>query len=178
MGNACILGATMIREFKGKRPRIAGTAFVSESACVIGDVEIGEHSSVWPGAVVRGDFASIKIGNNTQIEDNCVMHAGADQVIGDNVHIGHGAVVHCSRIGNNVLVGIQSTVLDGVEIGDYCVIGAYSLVLERTKIPSMSFVVGRPAKVKGEVTESQLERIEAGVRWYLDLTQEYKKQGL
>ena len=120
----------MIREFKDKKPRIASTAFVSESACVIGDVEIGDHSSVWPGAVVRGDFASIKIGNNTQIEDNCVMHAGSDQVIGDNVHIGHGAVVHCSKIGNNVLVGIQSTVLDGVEIGDYCVIGAYSLVLE------------------------------------------------
>ena len=168
----------MIREFNGKRPRIAPTAFVSEAAYVIGDVEIGENSSVWPGAVIRGDFASIKIGNNTQIEDNCVMHAGTDQVVGDNVHIGHGAVVHCSKIGNNVLVGIQSTVLDGVEIGDYCVIGAYSLVLERMRIPSRSFVIGSPAKMKGEVTQSQLERIEAGVRWYLDLTKQYKKQGL
>ena len=168
----------MIREFKGKMPRIAKSAFVSEAAYVIGDVEIGEHSSIWPGAVVRGDFASIKIGNNTQIEDNCVMHAGADQVIGDNVHIGHGAVVHCSSVGDNVLIGIQSTVLDGVEIGDFCIIGAYSLVLERTRVPSRSFVVGRPARIKGEISSAQLGRIEAGVQWYLRLTQDYKEQGL
>ena len=168
----------MIREFRGKKPRIAKSAFVSEAAYVIGDVEIGENSSVWPGAVVRGDFASIKIGNNAQIEDNCVMHAGSEQVIGDNVHIGHGAVVHCSRVGDNVLIGIQSTVLEGVEIGDHCVIGAYSLVLERTKIPSRSFVVGRPARIKDDVSESQLRRIDAGVEWYLRLTREYKEQGL
>jgi carbonic anhydrase/acetyltransferase-like protein (isoleucine patch superfamily) len=175
---ADVSGGAMIREFRGKAPRIASTAFVSEEAYVIGDVEIGENSSVWPGAVIRGDFARIRIGNNTQIEDNCVMHSGVEQEIGDNVHIGHGAVVHCSKVGNNVLIGIQSTLLDGVEIGDYCVIGAYSLVLERTKIPSRSFVVGRPSKIKGEVTDAQVGRIEAGVEWYLDLTRKYKEMGL
>ena len=99
----------MIKAFDGKTPQIAPTAFVSEAAYIIGDVEIGENSSIWPGAVIRGDFTSIKVGHNSQIEDNCVVHAGSPLVIGDNVHIGHGAVIHCSRIGNNVLIGSKAT---------------------------------------------------------------------
>jgi carbonic anhydrase/acetyltransferase-like protein (isoleucine patch superfamily) len=168
----------MIREFNGKRPRIAPTAFVSEAAYVIGDVEIGDNSSVWPGAVVRGDFAAIKIGNNTQIEDNCVVHAAISQVIGDNVHVGHGAVIHCSRIGNNVLIGMNATVLDNADIGDYCVIGANALVPEGMQVPDRSFVVGVPGKIKGSVSPSQCTRIDDGVKWYLTLTQLYREQGL
>ncbi len=102
----------MIRSFNGKTPKIAESAFVSEAAYVVGDVEIGENSSVWPGAVIRGDFGSIRIGKNTAVEDACVIHSGspttltADVTIGNNVHIGHGAVINCLRIGNKVLIGM------------------------------------------------------------------------
>lgn len=168
----------MIRSFDGKTPRIAETAFVSEAAYVIGDVEVGEHSSIWPGAVVRGDVAFIKIGNNSQIEDNCVVHSGETLVIGDNVHIGHSVVIHCTRIGNNVLIGNHATVLDNVEIGDSCIIAAHSLVSERKKIPDESFVAGVPAEVKGKSTQAQLTRLAEGVKYYIWLAAEYKRQGL
>ncbi|MFC1925968.1 gamma carbonic anhydrase family protein [Chloroflexota bacterium] len=168
----------MVRTFNGKTPKIAPTAFVSEAAYVIGDVEMGENSSVWPGAVVRGDVAPIKIGDNSQIEDNCVVHTGSPLVIGDSVHVGHNVVIHCSKIGNNVLVGNNATLLDDAEIGDYCLIAAGSLVGEGVKIPSGSFVVGMPAKVKGTIKPEQLARIEYGVKYYVKLTEEYKKQGL
>jgi len=106
----------MIRSFNGKTPKIADTAFVSEFAYVVGDVEIGEKSGVWPGAVVRGDFGSIRIGQNSHIEDNAVLHAWKSLIIGDNVTVGHSAVVHCLRIGDNVLVGNNATVLDDTEM--------------------------------------------------------------
>lgn len=168
----------MVRTFSNKTPKIAPTAFVSEAAYVIGDVEIGENSSVWPGAVIRGDIASIKIGDNTQVEDNCVVHTGKPLVIGDNVHIGHGAVIHCSKIGNTVLIGNNATILDGAEIGDSCLIAANSLVREGMRIPNDSFIAGMPAEVKGKITPAQLARIEGGVKYYLRLSQEYKQQGL
>lgn len=168
----------MIKTFDGKTPQIAPTAFVSEAAYIIGDVEIGENSSIWPGAVIRGDFASIKVGHNSQIEDNCVVHAGSPLVIGDNVHIGHGAVIHCSRIGNNVLIGSKATLLDGAEIGDFCVIAANSMVSQGMKIPDASFVAGVPAEVKGKVTPSQAARVEEGVKAYIRLASEYKQHEL
>jgi carbonic anhydrase/acetyltransferase-like protein (isoleucine patch superfamily) len=168
----------MVRTFSDKTPKIASTVFVSEAAYVIGDVEIGENSSVWPGAIIRGDIATIKIGSNTQIEDNCVLHTGKPLVIGDNVHIGHGAVIHCSKIGNTVLVGNNATILDSAEIGDFCLIAANSLVSERMRIPNDSFVVGVPAEVKGKITPAQLARIEDGVKFYVRLSREYKQQGL
>lgn len=148
-------------------------------AYVIGDVEIGENSSIWPGAVVKGDITSIKIGDNSQIEDNCVVHAGRPMVIGDRVLlIGHGVVIHCSRIGDTVLIGNNATILDGAEIGDFCLIAANSLVRDEMKIPDNSFVVGMPAEVKGKITPAQVGRIEEGVKAYIKLTQEYKQQGL
>jgi carbonic anhydrase/acetyltransferase-like protein (isoleucine patch superfamily) len=168
----------MIRAFGGRAPRVASTAFVSEAAHVIGDVEIGENSSVWPGAIIRGDFTTIKIGNNTQIEDNCIIHAGSPVVIGDNVHVGHGAVIHCSRIGANVLIGSNATLLDEAEIGDRCVVAANCVVSQGMKIPNGSFVVGVPAVVKGKATPSQAALTEEGVRAYVRLGLEYEEQGL
>lgn len=159
----------MIRPFNGKMPRIAESAFVSEAAYIIGDVELGENSSVWPGAVLRGDYAPIKVGKNTQIEDNSVVHSGTTLLIGDNVHIGHGAVIHCTRIGNNVLIGNNATLLDDAEIGDCCIIGANSLVTQSMKIPPYSFVVGVPARIRGKVSPEQLARLEKGVSLYLKL---------
>jgi carbonic anhydrase/acetyltransferase-like protein (isoleucine patch superfamily) len=168
----------MIRAFGGRAPRIASTAFVSEAAHVVGDVEIGENSSVWPGAIIRGDFTSIKIGNNTQIEDNCVVHGGSPVVIGDNVHIGHGAVIHCSRIGANVLIGSNATLLDEAEIGDRCVVAANCVVSQGMKIPDGSFVAGVPAVVKGKATPSQVALIKEGVKAYVRLGLEYEQEGL
>jgi carbonic anhydrase/acetyltransferase-like protein (isoleucine patch superfamily) len=182
----------VIRSFNGKTPKIADTAFVSEFAYVVGDVEIGEKSGVWPGAVVRGDFGSIRIGQNSHIEDNAVLHAWKSLIIGDNVTVGHSAVVHCLRIGDNVLVGNNATVLDDTEIGDFCIIGANSMVRAAQKIPDRSFVVGVPAKIKAEFSPSEIESLHQEIvdKYYRltgeegpepslsELARQYKAQGL
>ena len=171
----------MIKSFDGKTPRIAESAFVSEAACVIGDVEIGEESSVWPGAVVRGDSGCIKIGRRTAVEDNCVIHSGfpphGDITIGDMVQIGHGAVLNCRKIGNNVLIGMNSTILHEAEIGDFCIIAAGCLVGPEKIIPDNSFVVGIPGKVVGKASAKQLVWVEKVPESYAELTKRYKQQG-
>jgi carbonic anhydrase/acetyltransferase-like protein (isoleucine patch superfamily) len=172
----------MIRSFRGNRPKIAENAFISEAAYIIGDVEIGEHSSVWPGAVIRGDFGKIIIGRNSAIEDNAVIHAGSpgielsDLIIGDSVHIGHGAVVNGKKIGNHVLIGINATILHEAVIGDFCILGAGCMVGQGMKIPGRSFVVGVPARIKGEVTDEQLWWVKQAPKDYLKLAEEYKKE--
>jgi carbonic anhydrase/acetyltransferase-like protein (isoleucine patch superfamily) len=168
----------MIRNFRGKAPKIAASAFVSEAAYIVGHVEIGENSSIWPGAVVRGDFGEIKIGQNTSLEDNCVVHSGADVNIGNDVIIGHGAVVHGRSIGNNVLVGNNATILDDTEIGDACVIGAGSVVTPGTKIPDKSLAMGSPARVKSRISSGEITRLKEGAALYAGLAREYKRQGL
>jgi carbonic anhydrase/acetyltransferase-like protein (isoleucine patch superfamily) len=173
----------MIRAFDGKMPKIAKSALVSEAAHIIGDVEIGENSSVWPGAVIRGDFGKITIGNNTTIEDNCVIHSGSpsstirDVTIGDEVHIGHGAVINCSKIGNNVLIGMNATILHDAEIGNSCIIGASCLVSQGMNIPDNSFVVGVPGKIKGQVSSQQSFWIKEAPQSYAKLVKRYKEQG-
>jgi carbonic anhydrase/acetyltransferase-like protein (isoleucine patch superfamily) len=168
----------MIREFNGKSPKIASSAFISEAAYVVGDVEIGENSNVWPGAVIRADFGKITIGKNTSIEDNCVVHGATDATIGDNTIIGHGAIVHCRKLGSNVLVGNNATILDGAEIGDFCIIGAGSVVAPETKIAQKSVAIGVPARIKGQPSKEQLVRLKVGSDIYTDLGQQYKQQGL
>lgn len=165
----------MIKGFEGKTPRIAPTAFISESAYIVGDVEIGEYSSVWPGAVIRGDVCSIKIGCHTHVQDNAVIHADEALEIGDNILIGHCAIVHCLRVGNNVLIGNNATILDGVEIGNDCIIGSNAMVVEGMKIPGRSFVVGVPARIKKQVSDEQIERLKRGVQTYSALAQRYKE---
>lgn len=168
----------MIRDFNDKSPEIAQSAFVSETAYVIGDVEIGENASIWPGAVIRGDFARITIGNDTSIEDNCVVHCGADMTIGNGTIIGHGAILHCLKIGNNVLIGNNATLLDGAEIGDFCIIGAGSLVAPETKIPDRSLAMGVPARIKDQLSAEQLTELKDGAKIYSRMAHEYKRQGL
>jgi carbonic anhydrase/acetyltransferase-like protein (isoleucine patch superfamily) len=168
----------MIRTFNGKTPRIHETAFISEAAYIAGDVEIGEGSSVWPGTVIRGDHAPIVIGKNTQIEDNCTVHSGTPLTIGDNVHIGHNVVVHCSRIGDTTLIGNHATLSEYAEIGDFCVVGAGALVTPGMKVPDRTFVVGVPAKVKGEVSQERIDITRQSVDIYVKMSKEYKEQGL
>ncbi len=173
----------MIKAFDGKTPKIGKSALISEAACIIGDVEIGENSSVWPGAVIRGDFGKITIGKNTAIEDNCVIHAGSphserrDATIGDEVHIGHGAVVNGHKIGINVLIGMNATILHDAEIGNFCIIGAGCLVGEGMKVPDNSFVVGVPGKIKGRVLPKQSFWVKDAAKSYARIVKRYKEQG-
>ena len=172
----------MIRSFNGKTPRIATSAFISEAAYIVGDVEIGENCSVWPGAVIRGDSGRITIGKNTAVEDGCIIHSGVPPynvtVIGDNVNMGHGAVVHALRIGNNVLIGMNATVLQRAEIGNFCLIGAGCLVSEGMVIPDNSFVVGVPGKIKGQVTQKQMDWLREVPLEYAEFGRQYKAEGL
>lgn len=174
----------MIRSVNGKTPRIAESAWVSEAAYVVGDVEIGENSGIWPGVVIRGDFASVKIGKNTVIQDNCVVHAGSpfnppgDAIIGDNVIVGHGAVINCRKIGNSVLIGMNATLLHDAEIGDLCIIAGGCVIMRGTKIPDMSFVAGVPGQILGQSTPQQLLWTQRGPQTYAKLAKQYKEQGL
>ena len=175
----------MIRSFNGKIPKIAESAFVSEAAYVIGDVEVGENCSIWPGAVVRGDLGKITIGKNSVIEDNCTIHCGRPSLppndnttIGENVIIGHGAVSNACRIGDNVMVSMNATLLHEVEIGDYSIIAAGCVVKEKMKVPERSFVVGVPAEIKGKISEDQMWWSQNSPKIYHELAQQYKREGL
>jgi carbonic anhydrase/acetyltransferase-like protein (isoleucine patch superfamily) len=169
----------MIRELGQKRPKIAESAFVSEAAYVVGDVEIGENSSVWPGAVLRADRFRIRIGCNSNIQDNCVVHAGfSDLNIGDHVTIAHGSMIHCAKIGNNVLIGIHTVLNNQSEIENFCIIGAYSMIKDHFKVPSKSLVIGVPAKIVRALNDQELERILSGSNFYVELAKEFKKSGL
>ena len=155
----------MIETFDSITPRIAASAFVHPLALVRGDVQIGELTVVHAGAVINADLAQIRIGDRVMIEDNCVIHAGGYEdwqrgvrtplTIGDDVILGHGAVVHGTRIGERVMVGMNATVLQDVELGDCCVVAAGSVVPEGAKIPPRSFVAGVPAKAKGSLSDKQ-----------------------
>lgn len=171
----------MIRSFNGKTPRVADSAFVSEAAYVVGDVEIGEDSGIFPGAVIRADFGIIKIGRNTMIEDNSVLHSGIPLEVGDNVTIGHGVVMHGLSIGNNTLIGNNATVLDNAQVGSFCIIGAGCLVSRGMVIPDYSFVVGIPAEIKRQISPEQWRRRVPGPArnlTYAQLVKLYKEQGL
>ena len=143
----------------------------------MGSVVIGENSSVWPGAAIRGDFGRITIGRNSVIQDNCVVHTDDYLDIGDNVLVTHGAVIHGRRIGNNVLLGINAVILEDAEIGDYCLIGASALVLQGERIPDKSLVIGIPGKVR-PMSPENLKRLENPTANYLLNAQAYKQEGL
>ena len=174
----------MIRRLDGKTPKIAASAFVSEAAYLVGDVEIGEEANVWPGVVIRADFGYIRIGRGTAVEDNVVIHSGTpaapigDVTIGDGVVIGHGAVLNCRSIGDHVLIGMNATLLHDAEIGDNCVIAAGCVVAQGMKIPANSFVAGVPGRILGRPTEEQLWWAKHGQKEYLALADLYKKEGL
>lgn len=155
----------MIEPFDGYMPRIDESAFVHPLALVRGDVQIGELSVIHAGAVINADLSTVVIGRRSMIEDNCVIHAGlyedwrrgmrTGMIIGDDVILGHGAVVHGRSIGNRVMIGMNATLLHNTEIGDSCVIAAGAVVAEGQNVPPGSFVAGVPGKVKGSVSEKQ-----------------------
>jgi carbonic anhydrase/acetyltransferase-like protein (isoleucine patch superfamily) len=164
----------------GRVPQIAESAFISKRACVVGDVEIDETCLVMPGAVIRSDFGPIRLGKNVWVEDNTVLHSDQSGLyIGDNVTIGHGAVVNGHSIGEKVLIGINASILHQSEIGDHCIIAAGAVITQGMKIPSGSFVAGVPAKVIGEVSEEMLnDWVGRDSQFLSRLIADYRKQEL
>ena len=167
----------MILPYRGKAPVIDPTVFLAPMAAVIGDVTIGAGSSVWFGAVVRGDFQPITIGQNTNIQDNATIHVMRDVPahIGNNVLIGHNAVVHCSRVGDNTLFGMGSIVMGYSEIGENVVIGAGTFLPQHKKIPSNSLVFGNPAQIVRALRDDEIEALQEAAENYANLGVEYKR---
>ncbi len=166
----------MIYRFGENTPQIDPSVFVAPGSHVIGNVTLGARSSVWFGSVLRGDVMPIHVGERTNIQDISMVHVTEGMYetrIGDDVTIGHRAMIHGCTIGDRVLVGMGATILDGAEIGDDCIIGAGALILQRTKIPPRSFVVGAPAVIKREVQEHEVQRILMSAIHYAELAQEY-----
>lgn len=149
--------------------------FIAPNATVIGNVTLGDECSVWYGAVLRADSDSITIGHRTNIQDNAVIHVDPNEpaTIGNDCIIGHLALVHGATIGNNVLVGMHSTVMNGAKVGDFCIIGANALVPAGMEIPPYSMVLGTPAKVVKELTPEQIEKVKRNAAVYVELAKEY-----
>lgn len=151
--------------------------FIADTARVVGSVKIGENCSIWYGAVVRGDEAPIHIGRNTNVQDNCVIHAdkGFDVEIGADVTIGHGSIVHGCRVGDGSLIGMGAIILNGAIIGKDCLIGAGALVTGKSNIPDKSLVIGSPAKVKRSLTDDEIRQQHENIEMYVQLAKDYMK---
>ena len=150
---------------------------ICSGAQVMGDVELGEDASIWFGAVVRGDRDSITIGNNSTVQDNCVVHCtkGFPVEMGENVSVGHGAVVHGCKLDDNVLIGMNATVLNGAHISKNSIVGAGAVVSEGKEFPEGSLILGVPAKAVKEVTPKQIEMIQKNAENYVKLSKQYKE---
>lgn len=148
----------MVIPYQGKVPKIHQSVFVAEGARVIGDVEIGQDSSVWFNAVLRGDVHYIRIGSRSNIQDNSVLHVTHEKypcIIGSDVTIGHQAIVHACTVGDFCLIGMGAIVLDNAKLGNHCLIAAGSLVLENFEVPEGFLVAGVPARIKRSLTEDE-----------------------
>ena len=152
------------------------SVFIADGAKVIGDVEISKNGSVWFNAVIRADLGSVKIGENSNVQDNAVVHTSKDfgVQIGDNVTIGHSAIVHGCTVGNNVLIGMGAIVLDGAVIEDNCIIGAGTLVTHGKVIPAGSLAFGNPVKVVKQLTDDEIRSITDNAISYAEKAKNYK----
>jgi carbonic anhydrase/acetyltransferase-like protein (isoleucine patch superfamily) len=170
----------MIRSFRGKIPQVAPSAYVDSSAQVVGDVTIGERSSVWLNVSIRGDVNSIRIGDETSIQDNTVLHVDTEDefrlAIGSRVTVGHRVVLHGCTVEDDALIGIGAIVLNGAHIGKGSIIAAGALVPEGMHVPANSIVMGVPGKVRREVTPEERERFRVNVRNYVRNTELYKDE--
>jgi len=166
----------IIKPYRGIYPRIHHSVYLSENVYVIGDVEIGEDSSLWFGAVVRGDVNYIRIGRRTNIQDNSVVHVThetAPTIVGDEVTVGHRVILHGCVLGNRILVGMGAILMDGVEVEDNVIIGAGALVTQNKKIPSGVLVAGVPAKVVRDLKEEEIKMIKESADNYVAYKNEY-----
>ncbi|HEV2305502.1 MAG TPA: gamma carbonic anhydrase family protein [Candidatus Acidoferrales bacterium] len=161
----------MIRAYRGKVPQVAASAYVDAAATVIGDVQIGEESSVWPGVVIRGDVHYVRIGARTNIQDGSVLHVMRDEhplVLGDNVTIGHGVILHGCTIESRCLIGMGAIILNGARIGTGSIVAAGTLVTEGMIVPPGSLVMGHPGKVKRALTDEDQKSINDYAQRYVE----------
>jgi carbonic anhydrase/acetyltransferase-like protein (isoleucine patch superfamily) len=168
-----------IRPYRGNRPQIAASAYIDPAAVIIGDVVIGEDSSVWPCTVIRGDVHHIRIGARTNIQDGCVLHVMRDEhalVLGDDVTIGHSVTLHGCTIESRCLIGMGAVILNGAHIGAGSVVAAGTLLLEGAKIPPGSLVVGPPGKVKRALTGIDQASIDAYAQRYVEYKNIYREE--
>jgi carbonic anhydrase/acetyltransferase-like protein (isoleucine patch superfamily) len=173
-----------IRNFENKKPDIHKTTFVDETALILGDVKIGKHCSIWPMTVIRGDVNSIEIGNNTNIQDNSVLHVthdgpynpgGYDLKIGNNVTVGHRVILHGCHVGDSCLIGMGATIMDGAVIGSHTLIGAGSLVTPNKKLESGYLWMGSPARKVRKLSDEELESIEYSANNYVKLKDQHQQ---
>lgn len=168
-----------ILTFNGKTPKIHESVFLTEGVRIIGDVEIGEDSSVWYNTVIRGDVHFIRIGKRTNIQDLSMLHVNhgtCPLYVGDNVTVGHSAILHGATIGNCVLIGMGARVLDRSVIGDYSLVAAGAVVREGFTVPEGTLVAGVPAKIIHDLTPEERTRLEQSAENYIRYAAEYKKQ--
>jgi carbonic anhydrase/acetyltransferase-like protein (isoleucine patch superfamily) len=166
----------MLRPHRGRLPRVHPTAFIDDSAQVIGDVDIGEESSVWMAVVVRGDVNFIRIGRRTNVQDGSIVHGMLrthSTAIGDNVTIGHGAVLHGCTIEDQCLIGIGAIVLNGARVGAGSIVAAGTLLVEGMQVPPRSLVIGSPGKVKRSLTDAELADIQGYADRYVGYRLDY-----
>ena len=166
----------VVRSFAGKHPRIGRGVFLAETCAVIGDVEIGEESSVWYSTVLRGDMMPIRIGARTSMQDGMVVHIASERfgtTVGNDCTIGHAAILHGCVIEDSCLIGMGSTILDGARIGRGSLVGAGALITPGTDIPPGSLVLGAPARVVRPVNHKEREQIEYAAAVYIELTRRY-----
>jgi len=169
----------MIRPFRGQVPRVAPSAYIDVSAQVIGQVTIGERSSVWCNATLRGDVHTLAIGDDSNIQDNSVLHADFPDFplsIGNHVTIGHSVVLHGCTIEDDALIGIGAIILNGAKIGRGSVIAAGALVPEGMEVPPFSLVMGVPGKVRREVTAEERDRFKVNAEHYVELCHQYREE--
>lgn len=157
-------------------PVIPDSAYVAESAVIIGDVVLGKNSSVWPTSVLRGDIESIRVGEGSNIQDGSIVHLADDlsAIIGDWVTVGHGAIIHACTIGDECLIGMRATIMDGAEIGEQSIVGAHALVTKGFKSPPGSLILGSPAKVVKSLDESTRKSIKSWAEKYVKVAAAHK----
>ncbi len=170
----------MIYQFEDRKPVLPDEYYVAESAEVIGDVQLGSQSSIWFGAVLRGDIEPVIVGERSNIQDNSVAHTsnGCPVILGDDVTVGHKVTLHGCKVGNNCLIGMGAILLDGCEIGDNCIIGAGSLVAQNRKIDAGSLAVGSPAKVIRRLSEADILNVRTFAERYVALQARYRSGAL
>ena len=166
----------MIKEYKGIEPKIDETAFIAESADVVGQVTIERNANIWYGSVLRGDDNYITVGENTNIQDGSIVHISEKfpTIIGNNVTVGHKSIIHGCEIGDNTLIGMGSIVLDGAKVGEFTLLGAGSLVPPGKEIPSGVLAMGSPAKVIRELSEEEKENLTNSALKYVKLANNHK----
>ncbi len=162
-----------------RRELVAEDVYLAAGVRIVGDVTVGEQSSVWFNAVLRGDCESIRVGRRTNVQDNCVLHAdpGFPCMLGDGVTVGHGAVVHGAVVGDNVVVGMHAVVMNGAQIGADSIIAVGAVVTEGTVVPPGSLVMGLPGKVKRQLTAEEVERNRASATHYVENAKQFAKPG-